>query len=138
MKLSCDDFPEVPLSEMHKVHIEEVDMINAIYDLLEAVEKGGADKALLTERLDELLEHTREHFANEERLMSEYHFPPYAMHKGVHDLFMADMEQMVADWRSTQQTGPVKQFMCVELPAWMKQHISTMDFVTAGFLAGQM
>ncbi|GAV20998.1 hemerythrin [Mariprofundus micogutta] len=137
MKISADDFAEVPSPVMHDVHLEEVEMINAIYDLIEAVDAGSAEQARLTTSLDELLLHTQEHFANEERLMSAYHFPPYVMHKGAHDLFLAGFETIIDEWKSTRQLGPVRQFMCVELPAWMKQHINSMDYVTAGFIAGQ-
>jgi len=136
MRISIDDFTEVPYSPMQEVHLEEIEMMNAVYKLLEAVESDSGDRLLLTEKLDELLLHTREHFANEERLMREYNFPPYQMHKGSHDLFLADMEQMLMDWKSNHKIAPVGQFLRSELPSWMKQHIATMDFVTAGFLAG--
>lgn len=135
MRISSDDFVAVPYAAMHDVHLEELTIINAVYEQIEAIQNASGDKNLLSASLDALLLHTREHFANEERLMKEYSFPPYAMHKAAHDLFLAEMEQMVGDWKSTLQIEPVTRFMHINLPAWLKQHISTMDYVTAGFLA---
>ncbi|NWF38460.1 hypothetical protein F3F96_04865 [Mariprofundus sp. NF] len=138
MKLSASDFPEVPLLEMHDVHLQEVEMINAIYDLILEIESGNRKKAVLSEKLDELLIHTQEHFANEERLMLEAHFPPYAMHKNAHNLFLQELQDAVSSWKEEQAIGPIDQFMRFKLPRWMKDHISTMDYVTAGYLANQL
>ncbi|ATX80631.1 hemerythrin [Mariprofundus aestuarium] len=135
MKLCASDFPEVPFQLMHNVHLEEVEMINAIYDLIVEIEAGANKSPVLTEKLDGLLTHTKEHFANEERLMQEAHFPPYAMHKGAHDLFLSEFEAALADWRESQTVGPIAMFLRLKLPRWMKDHIGSMDYVTAGFLA---
>ena len=138
MKLSASDFPEVPLLEMHDVHLQEVEMINAIYELIMAIESGKSRRALLDEKLDELLIHTQAHFANEERLMQEANFPPYAMHRNAHNLFLAELQAAVSNWKQEQAIGPIDQFMRFTLPRWMKDHISTMDYVTAGYLANQL
>jgi hemerythrin len=137
MRLRANDIPEVAVAAMHAMHLEEMEMINAIYELLEAIEAGGS-KAGLAGNLDELLDHTREHFAGEEALMEQYHFPPYPVHKDAHDLFLHKMEQIVSDWKADQRLGPVIQFMRSDLPIWIKDHIGTMDFVTAKFIAMQM
>jgi len=112
-------------------------MINAIYDLIMAIEGGRRRRALLDEKLDELLIHTQTHFANEERLMLEANFPPYAMHRNAHNLFLEELQAAVSDWKQEQAIGPIDQFMRFTLPRWMKDHISTMDYVTAGYLANQ-
>jgi len=136
MRLSADDFPEVAVAAMHAVHLEEVDMINAIYEMLEAIEAGAGQDGLAG-KLEELLDHTREHFVAEEVLMDQHHFPPAPVHKAAHDAFLHDMEQMVSGWKADQALAPVAQFMRNDLPTWMVEHISTMDFVTARFVAMQ-
>ena len=138
MRISADDFTEVPYPPMHAIHLEEVALINSIYARIEAMEHGTTEPMLLTQRLDELFKHTTEHFAGEEQLMADCHFPAYAMHKGAHDLFLREFGQVVAAWKSNQQVGPVGQFMRQHLPAWLKQHIGTLDFVTAGFVAARL
>ena len=137
MKLSATDFPEVPLTIMHEVHLQEVEMINLIYELIIAIEAGKNLKPVLSEKLDAFLAHTREHFAHEEQLMQRVHFPPYIIHKKAHDQFLKELEDAVANWHAQQAIGPIDQFMRFALPRWMKDHISTMDYVTAGFLSTQ-
>lgn len=134
MRLTADDFPQVAVQAMHDVHLQEVDMINEIYDLLEAVEAGEGDPALLADRIDALLAHTEEHFTNEEQLMQQYGFPPYPMHKMAHDAFLHDMSEAVLQWREDGKLSVISEFMRKALPAWMRDHIATMDFVTADFI----
>ena len=138
MRLDANVIPQVAVASMHNVHVEEVGMINAIYEMLEDIEAGGGGQAGLTESLDALLDHTREHFAGEEALMERHHFPPYPVHKAAHDAFLHDMEQMVCSWKSEQELEAVLEFMQDALPIWIMDHISTMDFVTANFVAMQM
>lgn len=122
---------------MHDVHLEEVEMINAIYDLIIDIETGKNRRPLLSEKLDQFFAHTTTHFANEEKMMQEAHFPPYHMHKKAHDLFLGELKEVITIWNEEQSIGPIDQFMRFKLPRWMKDHISTMDYVTAGFLAAQ-
>lgn len=134
MRLTADDFPEVAIRAMHDVHLEEVEMINEIYALLDAVEAGVGDPALLAGKVEAFLAHTHEHFANEERLMQQYAFPPYAMHKMAHDQFLHDMSEAVVKWKDEGDLVAIAHFMRKTLPGWMKDHIATMDFVTADFI----
>ncbi|ATX81049.1 hemerythrin [Mariprofundus ferrinatatus] len=135
MTLYASDLPEVPFRAMHDVHLEEVEMINAIDALIEDLEAGDAAAYTLDERLAGLLAHTKAHFSNEERLMLEARFPPYPVHKGAHDLFLRELEAAIADWNATHRIVAIAAFMRGRLPDWMKDHIGSMDFVTARFLA---
>lgn len=134
MRLTISDFPEVAVKAMHDVHVEEVAMINEIYALLDAVEAGSGDPALLADKVEAFLAHTHEHFAGEEQLMQEYAFPPYPMHKLAHDEFLHDLSEAVVQWKEDGNPVPIAHFMRKTLPAWMKEHIATMDFVTADFI----
>lgn len=137
MRLNASDIPEVAVAAMHAVHLEEVGMINAIYELLEAIE-GGASDAGLAPKLDELLNHATSHFRGEDALMERYQFPPYPVHKAAHDKFLYEMEQVVSRWKADGELEPLARFMREDLPAWIKEHISTMDYVTAQFIATEM
>lgn len=138
MRMSADDFPDVPMQEMQQAHLEEIEIINAIDDLIIRVEAGGGGEVFLTEKLEELQKHTHAHFAYEEELMQKAAFPPFAMHKSAHDQFLEVLDKMMENWHNSHEIGPLDQFMRFELPRWMKQHINTMDYVTAGFLSGVM
>jgi hemerythrin len=134
MTLTPSDFPEVAMPFMHDNHLEEVDLLNAIYALIEQVEAGG-EAPELAARVDTLLSHTIAHFASENEKMRESRFPPYPVHKREHDRFLEEFTRVVETWKKTGDLAPLAKYLRETIPAWMKHHISTMDYVTANFLA---
>ncbi len=129
------DIPPVAVDFMNEVHVEEVEMINVLHELLATHLEGSDKEQEITQALAEVVEHTREHFAREERFMQEGNFPPYPVHKAEHDAFLADFETVASAWNDSKDAGQLKGFLEDVLPAWLDQHISTMDFVTARFLS---
>lgn len=123
--------PKVAYAQMNTVHAEEVAQLNAIEKLLD----GGAAQTELGDALETLFEHTRAHFANEERLMREIGFPPYEMHKSEHDRALNEFQLVMMNWRTTKDDALIREYICESTPAWLHQHISTMDTVTAQFIA---
>ena len=67
--------------------------------------------------------------------MLELNFPPYPVHKHAHDEYLNEFGVLVDSWRSSGDLAPVVTFLQQTTPAWLKQHISTMDLVTANFFA---
>lgn len=123
--------PKVAFEEMNAVHAEEVEQLNAIAALLDA----NASEAELAPLLEALFEHTRVHFANEERLMREVGFPPFEMHKSEHDRALNAFQLVMMEWRTKKDNGILREYICSETPQWLHQHIATMDTVTAQFIA---
>jgi len=76
-----------------------------------------------------------EHFEREERLMEQINFPPYPVHKSAHDEVLEATREVVASWKKQPDADLLESFFLQQLPPWLEQHISTMDFVTARFLA---
>jgi hemerythrin len=62
-------------------------------------EKDTTKQDELANKLDEYIEHVKEHFANEERLMLEYNFPSYEMHKLAHDMFLINLRYATKKWK---------------------------------------
>ncbi|MGV6859270.1 MAG: hemerythrin family protein [bacterium] len=133
--IPVSSIPSVAADFMNDVHLEEVEMINALHDLILENQGGGSNEQEISDALSAVLEHTREHFAREERFMQEGHFPPYSVHKAEHDAFLKDFEEVEKHWLAERDLGAVSLFLEETLPAWLNQHISTMDFVTARFLS---
>lgn len=79
----------------------------------------------LSDRLQALLEHTREHFAQESRWMEESGFPPIAIHEDEHRRVLSAMEQVLAQARAG-DIPPARQLIA-QLPAWFEQHAASMD-----------
>ena len=124
------DYPQVALDFMNRDHAEFVAMREQLLVLLSA----KSPLAMVDKQLDELLEHTRHHFAEEERLMQETRFPPYVMHKGEHDNVLADMSAKIASWKQERDLEALEDWLDAAVGNWFVNHVSTMDFVTAGFI----
>ena len=127
------DYPQVALDFMNRDHAEFVAMRGQLLDLVSA----QAPEKDLDTPLDELLTHTRHHFAEEERLMHETCFPPYAIHKGEHDQVLADMSVHIERWKQGRDVTKLQDWLDKDVGAWFVTHVSTMDFVTAGFIKAQ-
>lgn len=135
--INADEIAQVERRDMHSAHLSEIKMINEVAGLIEGIEAGSGNEHKLKRKLYSLLNHTIDHFAHEERLMMASGFPPFAMHKGAHEQFLAYMRQQLSHWENSGEIEPLANFVRNELPPWMKQHIETMDSVTAGFLTQQ-
>lgn len=127
------EYPQVALDFMNRDHAEFVALREKLLALLAQQNVGTKVNALL----DELLEHTRHHFAEEERQMQETRFPPYHMHKGEHDRVLADLAGRVAHWQQGRDVASLRDFTEGALADWFVNHVNTMDFVTARFIASQ-
>jgi hemerythrin len=123
--------PSVAYDEMNRIHAEEVALLNRIETLLDA----DAAEEELSEAAEALFEHTMAHFANEERLMREVQFPPYNMHKAEHDRALNEFQLVMMEWRNRRERPLLREYFCETVPQWLHQHVSSMDTVTAQFIA---
>ena len=130
--VTVDAIPQVALDSMNHTHQEEVELINRFAELLVA---DSPDEGAITTLFDEWLEHTRDHFDRENRLMQEYDFPAYPVHSGEHERVLAQLESLRQEWYQNKQVEPVANFIFVDWPAWFDQHVNSMDMVTAQFIS---
>lgn len=121
--------PKVAFGEMNEVHAEEIELINALESLL-----SDNDVAGIETQLDRIFQHTVDHFQNEQRLMQEVGFPAYMMHKAEHDRVLNEMQLTVMDWRTRKDNTILQTYFLQTVPAWLAQHIASMDTVTAQFI----
>lgn len=81
----------------------------------------------------ELVRHTKEHFANEDRLMEGSGFPAIREHQGEHRRILGELHHFqgqVAEGRLAAARAYVRE----HLPQWFVQHAATMDSALAGHL----
>ncbi|MEA1919504.1 MAG: hemerythrin family protein [Campylobacterota bacterium] len=135
MLLDKKSLPIVAMEFMNDVHMEDVDIINELFDLVLLYEKepSAINKAKIDQQYKEWFEHTVEHFKGEEEKMQEMAFPPYPMHKGEHDNALAVMDDVFRKWQESGEIMILKTYLIETLPAWLNKHIQTMDTVTAMF-----
>jgi hemerythrin len=131
MPLNLSSLPQVALDFMNRDHAEFLVLRDSLLGRLSAQIPGEE----LSASLDELLEHTRHHFAAEERAMQETGFPPYLIHKSEHDRVLADMSAQIERWNHGRDSEALRQWIDQAVGDWLFNHVSTMDFVTAEFIA---
>ncbi len=122
--------------EMQETHEDEIHILNEIDKLAiqYSLNKSETKEKLLEEKIEEYLAHVKAHFANEERLMKKYNFPNYEMHKMSHDMFLADLDITLKQWRKFGDINKVVNFIR-KSPEWIVLHINTVDAPTATYLA---
>lgn len=136
MLIDKQNMPLVAMEFMNEVHVEDIDIINELFDLILQYEQDSSDKNkdLINQKYKEWYDHTVEHFKGEEMMMQEKNFPPYPFHKGEHDNALAIMDTLFTKWKDKDDIQILKQYFIEELPQWLVQHIQSMDTVTAMFL----
>lgn len=128
------DYPQVALEFMNRDHQEFVDLRDKLLGLLA---RAPIDIDKLNVLLGDLLEHTRHHFAEEEGRMLSAKFPPYPMHKGEHDRVLASMNAQVEVWEQGHDAEALARWLEKDVGDWFVNHVNTMDFITAAFIASR-
>ena len=123
-------------NEKYSVHIREIDeqhkkLVALINELFEAM-KAGKDQEILGKVIAVLLTYAKSHFATEERLMRDYGYPEYLVHKQVHD----SLSKKVFDLNAEYQAGkPVLTVQLMNfLKDWLINHILGTDKKYSAFL----
>lgn len=124
------EYSKVALDFMNRDHAEFVSLCEKLIATLNDTPTPSAIDLLL----DQLAEHTRHHFAEEERQMQATQFPPYRMHKGEHDRVLSALEEHIAQWRQDRDAAQLRAVIERTLDGWFVNHVNSMDFVTANFI----
>ncbi|MGF1545736.1 MAG: bacteriohemerythrin [Thiotrichales bacterium] len=128
--LAATEVIEVALDYMNDDHQEFVRILNLLDSQLAANALTAA-----TATLDDIVHHTREHFAREESDMRRLRFPPYSIHKGEHDRLLDELDEVLAHWALEASPGALRRYLAERLAPWFLQHVATMDHVTARYVA---
>jgi hemerythrin len=133
--VEIDEIPVIAHEGMHQTHLEEIVLINDLGRIVEQAIDGDIDKDVVSDKLKDWVEHTRQHFAEENRLMEEFDFPAYPMHRAEHERVFKLIESLQKIWMDSSQLDPLADFIFFEWPVWFDGHVNTMDMVTAQFLS---
>lgn len=135
--LPLDQIPQVVLESMNETHREEVELVNRLAALVATGIGGTVDEPAITDQLEDWLEHTRQHFRQENELMTQYGFPAYPVHSGEHERVLALLDALQKGWLERKTLSPLASFLFEEWPAWFDNHVQTMDNITASFIRQQ-
>ena len=90
------------------------------------------EPATFLSRLDALIEHSIEHFAQEDAWMRDNSFPPAGCHQGEHDAVLQVMQEVRRRYAGGEHD--LGQSLAEELPLWFEHHVDTMDNMLAQFM----
>jgi len=135
MLIDKTSLPLVAMEFMNEVHLEDVDIINQLFE--EILEYEASPSLPNEEKLNTLYQewftHTINHFQGEEEMMQEKGFPPYPVHKSEHQYALDKMDTIFKEWKESKDIQILKHYFIEELVPWLSNHIQTMDTVTAMF-----
>lgn len=121
MYINWDERYSVGVDLFDQQHQRLFKMINGLHDGLR--EKRGREA--LKAALDGLMDYTKTHFADEERLMEKAHYPSLKLHTQQH----AGLVEKVNEFYNAYHAGEA--VMTVELIGflmdWLKEHIMEAD-----------
>lgn len=104
----------------HKKLFEIVDQLTDACN-----QKKGKDEVGKT--LNFLLDYTKTHFRDEEKLMMQYNYPNLMAHKKIHDEFTKEVAGIVSDYQKNGASIPVVLNILSKTNNWLINHILKMD-----------
>ncbi len=128
-----NDLPQVVLSNMNDVHLEEALLLNTLLELLDS----KAEFEVVSKSFETLLTHMQEHFSSEEKMMKEAQFPSFNMHKADHDKVLNQTRYAEMQWRNKKDEVALKEYIEEDILPWLDQHIKAMDTPMAEYLKRQ-
>jgi hemerythrin-like metal-binding protein len=115
------------------IDTQHQELFKQVNGLLEAMMKGQG-KPEIEKLLGFLAKYVLEHFAAEERLMTQYKYPAMPTHKQQHADFVKKFLELKAIFDVKGPTGDVSialnRFVC----GWLREHIGTTDTAFGKFL----
>ncbi len=106
-------------------------LLQLMVDLWDAIESGKG-RSMISQVLQDLLDYTRTHFVEEEKMMIENRFPEYTQHKTDHDRFVNEVMNAAKDY--IEKRAVPTQKILTFLAHWLVEHIMGFDRTLAGFL----
>lgn len=135
MTLDPDALPQVAVGFMNADHREEARLLGAVVTALAALRERRGGRPEVARAWAGLVQHTRAHFAREERAMEQTRFPPLEMHCAEHALVLAAMDAEARAFEEGGEPAHLARYVEQAMPDWLRRHIETMDSVTARYLA---
>ncbi|MBT5934802.1 hemerythrin family protein [Sulfurimonas sp.] len=129
MLISQEQLPIIEIDSMNELHNEEIARIAKLYDVAK-----GKDAKLVFELLNELIEHYKKHFADEEKLMQEVEHPDYHAHKHEHIKQILDLEALQSFLEMTNDIQSIPSYLEGSLTPWIIEHVETWDSMISKFI----
>ena len=129
--ISKDSIPLVSLDSMNETHFEELDIVNMLLTQLSNEEEFE----IISNSFEKLIQHIQEHFSTEERLMQEFRYPSYNMHRAEHTKVLNEARLSEMQWRNKKDRDALVEYLEENIAVWLDQHIKAMDTPMADFIS---
>lgn len=113
------------VAQMDDTHQEFIRLVNRIPTL------QGQD---FVAAFNELFEHTRKHFDDENQLMEASGFPAIREHSSEHLRVLGELDQIRQRMHAKASTHMARTYVEFGMPLWFKLHAATMDSALAAHL----
>jgi hemerythrin len=129
--IQWSDSLSVQVAEMDRQHQKLIGLIN---DLNDAMSKGKG-KEIVGKTIDGLLNYTRTHFTEEEKLFGQFNYPDADSQKKMHKKFI----DKVVEFKQQLDSGKIGLSIAIIdfLSDWLKNHIQMEDKKYGPFLNQQ-
>ncbi len=117
-----DEIYSVGIRKMDDQHKVLVGLINALHD-----RRNSDDKEFLNRVLVTLVEYTKKHFADEERLLEKLHWNNLSNHKFQHVQFVKTVSDMRALYEKNSAPPEMIGKLSELLKDWLTRHILVED-----------
>lgn len=120
-------------NKKHLLGYDDIDTLHKEFlDIYNSVELENSQSLRTT--VAKLLEHTKGHFASEERLMQEFGYSRAREHIDEHHKVLAEMEYFLNIKNSPFGDKMLKSYYIERLPEWYDTHLLSMDSDLAHFI----
>ena len=109
-------------SVMDGHHKQLFDIYNRLYT---EISKGQGIN-VVQGSLNELVDYTKYHFAEEEKMLASVNYPDLEMHKGLHKKFISDLENVRHDIANGMEYIALIKLLS-STRSWLQEHILQID-----------
>jgi hemerythrin-like metal-binding protein len=128
-----EDKYSVGIEKIDNQHKQLIEIINRLY-----YSRGNSPHAVLGETIQKLIEYTKIHFADEERLMRENNYPDYQAHKKRHEAFIEEVKKFNNEYQKVDDDLLEDYSLVTDvlfyLKSWLCGHILVVDKEYSAFL----
>lgn len=119
-----------------QIDTEHKELISAIGRLLIAT-SAGKGKEEIASLLDFLLDYTKTHFAHEEVLQRNAHYPDVINHKRYHTGFIKEVDNLRRDYQTNSTSSVFLINVNKKVVGWLTAHIKVEDVKVAKHIRSQ-
>lgn len=121
------------VKEKHLLSHQEMDTIHKEFlDIYNSVEPSTNQSFI--QKLTELLEHSKRHFAYEEEQMDKYNYPTAREHKEEHGKVLNEIQYFINNSNTLFGKKMLRSYYIEKIPEWFDLHLLSMDSDLAAFL----